>query len=108
MRVRRVHFQNQRHRSSEGVCGGLNLAQRRGVGIQPGIDGELGKIVRVVSRRVRGKTARWSMLPSLIDGQNNHLAGAGQFAGHQDAGEVGFGAWVVAFHTRTEFCGRAA
>jgi len=53
-------------------------------------------VLRVVSRRVRREAAGRAVLEALIDRQDHHLAGAGQPALHQDAGQVRLGPRVVA------------
>jgi hypothetical protein len=42
------------------------------------------------------------MFKTLIDRQDHQLAGAAEFAFHQDPGEVGFGAGVVALIMRQD------
>ena len=53
-------------------------------------------IMRVIGRRVGREAARRAMLEALIDRQDHQLAGAAELALHQDAGEVGLGAGIVA------------
>lgn len=43
------------------------------------------------------------MLKPLIDGKNDQFTGAPEAALHEDAGEVGFGTWIVAFVAGQDF-----
>src|ERR1700733_15730233 len=56
--------------------------------------------MRVVSRRVGREAPRRPVLDTLIDRQDEELAGAAELALHQDAGEVRLGAGIVAFVMR--------
>src|SRR6185312_4710874 len=75
----------------------LQHAERRGIGVEAGVERELKMIMRIVSGRVRRETARRAVLETLIDRKDHHLAGAAQPPLHQHAGEVGLGPRVVAF-----------
>ena len=90
-----VHFQNQRHGTGEGIRPGFDHAQRRGEGVEAGVDREFEMIMRVVRRWVRRKAARRAVLEALVDRQDHHFTGAAEFAGHQHAREVGLGAGIV-------------
>jgi hypothetical protein len=50
----------------------------------------------VIGRRVGREAAGGTMLEPLVDRQDQHLAGTAEFAGGQDAGEIGFHAGVIA------------
>ena len=54
-------------------------------------------IMRIVGGRVDREAARRAVLEALVDRQDDQLAGAAQPALHQDAGEIGLGAGIVAF-----------
>ena len=90
--------------AGEGVGAGLDNAERRGIGAEPGLDRELEMVVRVIGRRVRREAARRAVLEALVDRQDHHLAGAAELALHQDAGEVGLGAGIVALVIGEDFC----
>src|SRR3546814_9830588 len=53
-------------------------------------------IVRIIGRRIDRKAARRAMLETLIDRQDNELAGTTELAVRQDAGKIRLGAGVVA------------
>jgi hypothetical protein len=53
-------------------------------------------VMRVIARRVRRKAARGAVLEPLVDGQDDHLAGAAELAVHQDPAKVGLHAGRVA------------
>ena len=93
----RVHLEDGRDRAGEGRGAGLDEAERRGIGREPGIDRELEMVMRVIGRRVGREAARRPVLEALIDRQDDQLAGAAELALHQDAGEVRLGAGIVAF-----------
>ena len=75
---------------------GLEHAERRRIGVEPGLDRELIVVMRVVGRRIGRKAARRAMLEALIDRQDDELSGAAEPALHQDAGEIGLGPGAVA------------
>ena len=95
-----VALQDGRDLPGEGIGAGGDHAERRGIGVQSGLDGELVVVVRVIGRRVRREAARRAVLEALIDRQDHHLAGAAEFAGGQDAGQVGLGTGIVALVRR--------
>src|SRR5581483_10414650 len=55
---------------------GFEETQWRGVGVAAGLDSKLEVIVRVISIRIRREGPWRSMLETLIDQENHHLAGA--------------------------------
>src|SRR5690606_31794696 len=71
-------------------------AERCRIGGQTGIDRELKVIVRIVGGRIRREAARRAVLEALIDGKDDELARATEPAMHEDPGEVGLGAGIVA------------
>src|SRR5437867_7362299 len=75
---------------------GFEKAQRRGVGVTPGIHGQLEMIERIVAGRVGRKTSRRSMLESLINRQDHQFTGPGQFSMTEQASQIGSCARVVA------------
>ena len=75
---------------------GLDHAEHRGIGREPGIERELEVIVRIIGRRVGREAARRAMLEALIHRQDHQPAGAAEPPLHQDAGEIGLGARIVA------------
>ena len=93
--VRRVQFQNGRNLTGKLVGTGLDHSQRRGISRQPGINGDLKMIERIISVRVDRKASRRSVLESLVDRQNDHFTGTAKPTLHQHAGEVGFHAGAV-------------
>ena len=88
-RVGVVALQDGGDLPGERVGAGGDHAEWRGVGVQSGLDRELVVVVRIIGRRVRREAARGAVLEALIDRQDHHLAGAAQFAGGKDAGQVG-------------------
>ena len=71
--VRRVDLQDGRDRAGEGVGAGLDHAERRGIGVEPGLDRQLEMVVRVIGRRVGREGARRAMLEALVDRQDHQL-----------------------------------
>ena len=92
-----VELEDQRDLPGKGAGAGLDKAERRGIGDEPGLDRQLEVVMRVVGRRVRREAARRAVLEALVDRQDHQLAGAAELAVHQDAGEVRLGAGIVAF-----------
>jgi hypothetical protein len=95
-RIGRVELEDGRDGAGESIGAGLERAERGGIGVQPGVDGELVMIVRVVGVRIGCEGAVGAVLETLVDGQDHHLARAAQPSVHQDAGEVGLGAGAIA------------
>ena len=91
-----VHLEDRRQLAGIGVGARLEQAERRRIAVQPGVDRELVEVERVVGRRVRGEAARGPVLVALVDRQDHQLAGAGQAAVHQEAGEAAFDAGALA------------
>ncbi len=75
---------------------GLDHAERGGVGGEAGGERKTEMVVRVVGGRVGGEGAGGAVLEALVHRQDHQLAGAAELALHEDAGEVGLGARVVA------------
>ena len=70
--------------------------ERRGVGVEAGVERELEMVERIVGGRVGSERAVGAVLEALVDGQDDEFAGAGEFAGVHDARQVGERAGVVA------------
>ena len=60
--------------------GGAERAERRGDGVAAALDGELDDLGRVEVVRVLGERGAGRVLDALVDGQDRHVAGAGQAA----------------------------
>src|SRR5260221_5148157 len=54
-------------------------------------------VMRVIGEWIGGEAPRRAVLEALIQRQDDEVAGAAQAPLHQDAGEVGLGAGIVAF-----------
>ncbi len=74
---------------------GLEEAERRRVGVATGVDRELKVVVGVVGVGVGGEAASGPVLETLIDGQNDELAGAGEPPRVEQARDLGERAGVV-------------
>ena len=94
--VAAVDLQDGRDLAGERVSACLNHTERCCVGAEACVNGQLKVVVRVVASGVRRKAAGRAVLKALVDWQDHNLAGAAQFALHQDAGQIAFGASVVA------------
>src|SRR5881392_2207772 len=81
---------------SEAVGAGLDHPERRGIGGEAGIERELEMIMRVIGRRVGAEAAHRAVREAMVDRQDDQLAGAAEPAMHQDTGEVGLAAGIVA------------
>ena len=73
-----VDLQDQRDLAGELGRAGLDEAERRGVGVAAGVDGELEVVARVVAGGVGREAARRAVLEALVDRQDHHLARAGE------------------------------
>ncbi len=94
--VGRVHLEDERNGAGEGIGAGLDEPERRGVGREARLQRELEMIVRVIGRRIGREAPRRAMLEALVDRQDHQPAAAAEPALHEDAGEVGLGAGIVA------------
>src|SRR3546814_1066040 len=83
----RIHLGVGRDLARKGVGARLQRPERRRIGGKAGVDRKLIVIVRVIGRRIDREAARRAVLETLIDRQDDELAGAAQLALGQDAGE---------------------
>ena len=74
---------------------GLNHAERRGIGRQTSINGELEVIMRVIGIGIDRKATGRAVFEPLINRQNDKFSSAAKLALHQDAGQIGFHAGAV-------------
>ena len=95
--VRAVGLEDCRDLPGKGIGARFDHAERCRIGRQAGIDGELIMIMRIIGRRVGRKAARRAMFETLVDRQDDQLAGAAQPTLHQDAGKIGLGPGIVRF-----------
>ncbi|EAU63618.1 hypothetical protein STIAU_6444 [Stigmatella aurantiaca DW4/3-1] len=100
--VRVVHLEDEGNFTGELAGDGLQEAERRRVGAATRLDGELGVVVGIIPGHVGAEGARRTVLEALIHGQDDQLAGAGERAGVQQAGQVGEGARVVGWVPRED------
>ena len=94
-RVGVVELQDERNLAGEFAADGLEKAERRGVRVTAGFDGELDVIVGIVRGRIRRKRPGRSVLEALVDGKDDHLAGAAELAGVEQPSQIGEGAGIV-------------
>src|SRR5690606_10066206 len=92
-----VYLKDCRDCPGEGVSSGFEKTQRRGKGVEAGVDGELVVVVGIIAIGIGGKAASRPVLETLIDREDDQLAGVAQTPMGQDAGEVGLGAGVITF-----------
>src|SRR3546814_15644197 len=92
----RIHLGVGRDLARKGVGARLQRPERRRIGGKAGVDRKLIVIVRVIGRRTDREATRRAVLETLIDRQDDALAGGAQLALGHDAGAVGFGAGIVA------------
>jgi len=97
-----VALQDGRDLAGKGVGAGFQHPQRGGIGVQPGIDGQLVMVMGVIAGGVRGEGAGRAVLEALIDRQDDHLAGAAELAFHQHPAEVALHAGIVALVIRQD------
>ena len=67
---------------------GFDRAERRGVGVQTGIDRHLVVVVRVIAGGIGREAARRAMLEALVHRKDDQLASTTETALHQDAGQL--------------------
>ena len=91
-----VDLEDGGDRAGEAGGAGLDHAERARERVQARVDSEPPMIVRVVSGRVGCEAAGRPVLEALIHRQDDHAPGAAEAAAHQDAGEIGLGARIVA------------
>ena len=91
-----VELQDQRNPAREVTGPGFEKAQRRGVGVTPGVHGQLEMIERIVAGRVGCKTSCRPMFESLINRQDHQFTGSCQFSMTEQAGQIGSRTCVVA------------
>ena len=69
--VAAVHLQDGRDGAGIGGGAGLDHAERRGIGVQPGLDRQLEMVVRVIGGGVGREAAGRAVLEALVDRQDH-------------------------------------
>ena len=83
-----VELENERHPVEEGIGSGFEKAQRRGIGVAAGVDGQLKMVVRVVAGGVWRKAAGRPVLKALVNRQDDQLAAAAEATVIEQAGDI--------------------
>src|SRR5262249_57537065 len=73
-----VDLEDERYRARVIARAGFQETERRRIRVAACFDCQFEMIARIISRRVGCEAARGTMFESLIHGQDNHLAGAGE------------------------------
>ncbi len=91
-----VEFENQRNLAGELASTGFHESQGCGIGVATGVDRQPKMVPRIVSRRIHREAAGRTVFETLIDRQDDQLAGASQVAVVEHPGQIGQCARIVA------------
>src|ERR1039458_5219531 len=90
-----VDFENERDVAGKFAGGGFEGAERSGVGVAAGSDGQFHVITGIVAGGIDGETAGRAVFKSLVHREDDHAPGAAESAVVEEAAQVGQRSRVV-------------